>query len=170
MKYVFIFLTFLSVCTTVELLQIPLTLDAKKTINLPDSPWVLNKYIDTIIIKPSDDPDFQRYLDKIRSYTIDSVSFTTSNLTGEYARHTTIPRFAIITIKNLDTGETASTGEIDLGSTKAYNLGISGAGLSNMANKIQNNGSLKLELIIIDWSLYRGGFDLNLKFHTKIKV
>jgi hypothetical protein len=170
MKYVFIFLSFLSVCTTAELLQIPLTLDAKKTINVPFNAATFKEYRDTLTIKPSDDPDFQRYMNNIRAYTIDSVSFTTSNLTGDYAKYGTIPRYAIFGIYNLETQDLAATNVIDLGTTTSYRLGISGAGLANWANSIQKNGSIKLLMLVQEISETNGGFDLNLKLHTKIKL
>ncbi|MFN5813369.1 MAG: hypothetical protein ACK46B_04550, partial [Bacteroidota bacterium] len=76
MKYVLMFFTFLSVCTTAELLQIPLTLDSTRTIKIPKGLTIVSE---TITVSPSEDPDFQKYLDKIKGYTIESVSIRAAN-------------------------------------------------------------------------------------------
>lgn len=117
MKYILMFFTFLSVCTTAELLQIPLTLDTTRTITIPQGVTII---AETITVSPSDDPDFHKYLDKIKGYTIESVSFSSSN-----AYTTGIEAIANIMVDFPAAG--FSTRKIDLlYDGKQVNIGLTG--------------------------------------------
>ncbi|MFZ9240688.1 MAG: hypothetical protein ACO22R_06070, partial [Chitinophagaceae bacterium] len=62
MKFVLMFFTFLSVCTTADLLKIPLTLDGSRSVTIPNG---VTSFDETFSVNPADDADFQKYLDKI---------------------------------------------------------------------------------------------------------
>ena len=170
MKYVFIFLTFLSVCTTLDVLQIPLTLDATRTIKVPPDSNFAKAFSDTITIKASDDPDFQRYLDKIKGYTIESVSYSTSNLTGIYANYGYIESYAVMALEFIDLGFTTSSGMISLGVPGVQEFGFTGDQLAKMAGYIQQKGSLRVKVTLVNLKMSNGGFDLNLKLNVKVKL
>jgi hypothetical protein len=166
MKYVLMFFTFLSVCTTAELLQIPLTLDTTRTVTIPAG---VTDVEETITVKPSDDPDFQKYLDKIKGYTIESVSLSADKaivVPGLLE----LPNKAIAFITVEFPANNISTTRVELlNDGKDINLGLNGDQLARMAESIQKNGSMQMKVYAFTSSLY-GKFDLKVKINLKIKV
>ena len=166
MKYVLMFFTFLSVCTTAELLQIPLTLDTTRTVTIPAG---VTDVEETITVKPSDDPDFQKYLDKIKGYTIESVSLSADKailVSGLYEP----PNKALAFITVEFPANNFSTTRVELlNDGKDINLGLNGDQLARMAESIQKNGSMQMKVYAFSSSLY-GKFDLKVKINLKIKV
>lgn len=166
MKYILMFFTFLSVCTTAELLQIPLTLDTTRTVTIPAGVTFVEE---TITVKPSDDPDFQKYLDKIKGYTIESVSLSAdkavlaSGLLG-------IPNMAIASIiVNFPANNFTTTKTEILHDGMDIDLGLTGDQLAKMAESIQKNGSMQMNVRAFT-STFSGKFDLKVKINLKIKV
>ena len=161
MKYVLMFFTFLSVCTTAELLQIPLTLDSTRTIKIPKGLTIVSE---TITVSPSEDPDFQKYLDKIKGYTIESVSIRAANsvsiagaaITDLYVE---FPAYNFTTRKTnlLFNGETII-------------LDINGDTLVKLAESIQKNGSMEMKLKGSTYSVAGEDFDFKIIINLKIKV
>jgi hypothetical protein len=166
MKYVLMFFTFLSVCTTAELLQIPLTLDTTRTVTIPAG---VTDVEETITVKPSDDPDFQKYLDKIKGYTIESVSLSADNAvlaSGLYG----LPNMALASIIVNFPDYNFTTTKIEfLHDGKDINLGLNGDQLAKMAESIQKNGSMQMKVTAYTSSFF-GKFDLKVKINLKIKV
>lgn len=166
MKYVFMFLTFLSVCTTAELLQIPLTLDTTRTVTIPAAVTFVEE---TITVKPSDDPDFQKYLDKIKGYTIESVSLSADKavlVSGLLE----VPNKAIASIIVKFPANNFTTTKIELlHDGKDIVLGLTGDQLAGLAESIQKNGSMQMNVTAFTSSFY-GKFDLKVKINLKIKV
>jgi len=158
------FFTFLSVCTTAELLQIPLTLDTTKTITIPQG---FTDISETILISPSDDPDFQKYLDKIKGYTIESVTFSTSNI--QTTQQQLNAALGVVVVNFPDLGFKTNTEAIILSEGSDYPLNISGEQLASLANYIQKNGIMKMELRALSVN-FNGSFNLKIKINLKIKV
>jgi hypothetical protein len=161
MKYVLMFFTFLSVCTTAELLQIPLTLDTTRTVTIPYGVEIFNE---KITVSPSDDPDFQKYLDKIKGYTIESLSISTTSSeavlpTSKIFFYIEFPEYDFVTTKR----ETLFDG-------KQIFLDISGDMLAKMAESIQKNGSMKMNISGYAVNFSGGNIDFKVKINLKIKV
>jgi len=166
MKYVLMFFTFLSVCTTTELLQIPLTLDTTRTVTIPAGVTFVEE---TITVKPSDDPDFQKYLDKIKGYKIESVSLSADKailISGLLE----LPNKAVAGIIVQFPEYNFSTMKTELlHDGKDINLGLTGDQLAKMAESIQKNGSMQMKITAFTSSFY-GKFDLKVKINLKAKL
>jgi len=166
MKYVLMFLTFLSVCTTAELLQIPLTLDTTRTVTIPAGVTFVEE---TITVKPSDDPDFQKYLDKIKGYTIESVSLSADNAVL-FSGLIALPNFALGFIQVEFPAYNFTTTKVEvLHNGKDIYLGLTGDQLAKMAESIQKNGSMQMKIKTFTSSFY-GKFDLKVKINLKAKL
>ena len=160
------FFTFLSVCTTAELLQIPLTLDTTRTVTIPAGVTYVEE---TITVKPSDDPDFQKYLDKIKGYTIESVSLS-ADKARLFSGLLEAPNKALSFITVEFPANNFSTTRVELlNDGKDINLGLNGDQLAYMAESIQKNGSMQMKVKAVTISFY-GKFDLKVKINLKIKV
>ena len=57
------FFTFLSVCTPSDLLKVPLTLDVDQTVTIPSGITTIDQ---SFKVDPTQDQDFQNYLQKIK--------------------------------------------------------------------------------------------------------
>ena len=79
MKYVLMFFTFLSVCNASDLLKIPLTLDAEQSFTIPKGVTDIDE---TFEVNPAQDTDFQKYLEKIKGYEIDSIGIAVDSWSG----------------------------------------------------------------------------------------
>lgn len=166
MKYVLMFFTFLSVCTTAELLQIPLTLDTTRTVTIPAG---ITRFEETITVKPSDDPDFQKYLDKIKGYTIESVSFSANNaILNSGLVEAPNKVIAYIEVEFPANNFVTAQSEL-LHDGKDINLGLTGDQLAKMAESIQKNGSMQMRVFVNSKSFY-GKFDLKVKINLKAKL
>ena len=161
MKFVLMFFTFLSVCTTAELLQIPLTLDSTRTIKIPKG---LTNVSETITVSPSEDPDFQKYLDKIKGYTIESVSIRAANSVSRAGAAIT-DLYVEFPAYNFTTGKTNL-----LYDGKEIILDINGDTLVKLAESIQKNGSMVMKLNGYTYSLTGEDFDFKIEINLKIKV
>ncbi|MEY2587917.1 MAG: hypothetical protein RLY11_1766 [Bacteroidota bacterium] len=160
MKYILMFFTFLSVCTTAELLQIPLTLDTTRTVVIPQGATLI---AETITVSPSDDPDFQKYLDKIKGYTIESVSFSSPNpyIGGSVAIARLMVDFPAAGF---------STKWVDvLYDGRQVDIGLTGEQLVKMAESIQKNGKMDMKVSGSTYGFF-GELKLTVKINLKIKV
>lgn len=162
MKYILMFFTFLSVCTTAELLQIPLTLDTTRTVVIPQG---ATSIAETITVSPSDDPDFQKYLDKIKGYTIESVSFYSTNTNSILFGNSAI---ASISVAFPAFGISKSKFDILYGG-KEVKLDLSGEELAKMAEFIQKNGKMDMYILGSTYGFF-GTLELKVKINLKIKV
>jgi hypothetical protein len=127
----------------------------------------LTLFEETITVSPSNDPDFQKYLDKIKGYTIESVSFSTSNVQGnDPFAYTDVLSTIIVQFP----ASGFSSRKIDLlYDGKDVDLGLSGEQLAKMAESIQKNGSMDIKVSGFLLNFY-GKFDLKIKINLKIKV
>jgi hypothetical protein len=156
MKYVLMFFTFLSVCTTADLLQIPLTLDNTQTVTIPNGGTSFDK---TFEVKPSEDPDFQRYLDKIKSYEIELITIEPSSWSGNL-QTVVNGEFSLPEVNNksykfsmplADPSPIFAQNELkDLYITTASKLSSSGKMKVNLKGTVSNNtgGELKLKITV----------------------
>ncbi|MFN5812664.1 MAG: hypothetical protein ACK46B_00965, partial [Bacteroidota bacterium] len=149
------------VCTTAELLQIPLTLDTTRTVTIP---YGMEIFDEKITVSPSDDPDFQKYLDKIKGYTIESLSLSTTSSkallpTSSIFFFVEFPEYGFVTTKR----ETLFDG-------KEIVLDIPGDMLVKMAESIQKNGSITMNVSGYTVNFSGGNIDFKVKINLKIKV
>ena len=162
MKYVLMFLTFLSVCTTADLLKIPLTLDGSRTITIPNG---TTSFDESFTINPADDADFQKYLDKIKGYEIESISITPESWSGAQATKFS-GTFSLPDLNNISVPIT----NLDLGTVSLLAMNISSADLVSIATSLQQFGKLNVRFKGTLTNNSGGSLKLGIKVNLKIKV
>jgi len=161
MKYVLMFFTFLSVCTTADLLKIPLTLDGSKSVTIPSG---VSSFDETFTISPSDDADFQKYLDKINGYEIESISIAPESWSG--LQQTTFAGTFSLPDQNISIPIT----NWNLGVFTYLPMNISTDQLVNTATALQKFGKLNLKFKGDLTNNSGGNLKLSIKVNLKIKV
>ena len=155
------FFTFLSVCTTSDLLKIPLTLDVTRTINIPSGVTTIDV---PFKIDPSQDADFQQYLSKIKDYEVDSITIAPESWSG--AAGTTFTG----TLNFVDLGFSSTFPTMNLISYTYLPLSLKDANLLSMASDLSKYGKMNVNLNGTFNNNTGGTFNLKVKVHLKIKV
>ena len=161
MKYVLMFFTFLSVCTTADLLKIPLTLDGSRSVTIPNG---VNSFDETFTISPSDDADFQKYLDKIKGYEIESISIAPESWSD--LQQTTFSGTFSLPDQNI----TVPITNWSLSAYTYFPMSITPTQLISIATALQNFGKLNIKFNGTVTNNTGGNLKLAIKVNLKIKV
>ena len=158
MKYVLMFFTFLSVCNASDLLSIPLTLDDTRDFTIPAGATTVDQ---TNTISVGNDPDFQKYLNTIKSYDITSISIIAESYSGPATTFTGSISFGTAS---------ANFNNWDLKSTTELMLPYTTADLVKIGEAFQSNGSQNFTIKGTLSNSTGGVLKLHVKVNLKIKV
>jgi len=161
MKFVLMFFTFLSVCTTADLLKIPLTLDGSRSVTIPNG---VTSFDETFSVNPADDADFQKYLDKIKGYEIESISIAPESWSG--AQATTFSG----TFSLPDLNISIPINNWSFSNFSYLTLNTSTDQLVSLATSLQQFGKLNIKFKGTISNNSGGNLKLNVKVNLKIKV
>ena len=155
------FFTFLSVCTTTDLLKIPLTLDAEKSFTIPSGVTSIDE---TFKVDPSQDADFQKYLDKIKGYEIDSISIASDSWTGPsnttFSGNITLSDIGIVTTYN----------NLNLSNGTYVPFSLSNSNLISVASILSSQGLMNVNFKGTLSNNSGGSIKFKIKVYLKTKV
>ena len=158
MKYVLMFFTFLSVCNASDLLSIPMVLDDTRDFTIPAGATTVDQ---TNTINVGNDADFQKYLDKIKSYDITSISVIAESYSGPATTFTGSISFG---------SSTATFTNWDLKSSSELILPYTTADLLAIGQAFQSNGSQNFNVKGTLSNSQGGVLKLHVKVNLKIKI
>lgn len=154
MKYVFIFLTFLSVCNATDYLTVPLVLDDTREFTIPSGKSTIDE---SFVINVGSDPDFTKYLNAVKSYDITAITITAESYSG--------PATTLNGTITIGTASVQIT-NLDIKTGSELSLPFTTAQLVEMGGKFQSDGSINVTLKG-NLSNSSGGV---LKLHTKVNL
>lgn len=160
MKYVLMFFTFLSVCTPADLLKIPLTLDATQSVTIPSG---ITSIDETFKVDPSQDPDFQNYLQKIKGYEIDSITIAPESWDG--AKNTTFDGSVKLIDLNMSYPVT-----LNLATVSYIPISANATNLIDLASTLSKAGLMNINFKGTLSNNSGGNLKLKFKVYLKIKV